>query len=175
MRNRKQDRDAAEAAQREGEGGTPVRGFVLTARVEGSQYPNTQMTGWEGIPIYTVFHKPVVLEVTIRNTSDQVLWYFGYGPRNPYVVDVRYGPARRGTAEAVTETGVGRAAPPYTQHGSRMYRPLAGAISLFSRFTSEIEPGASTVVYILVDKIYDLTVDGLYRITVRHLFPLQQS
>jgi hypothetical protein len=148
----------------------------MTARLVGESHPpNTTLAGWEDVPVHTLFHAPVTLLVTIRNRTDQPLQYLSSSWERDYAVDVRGGEIKQdGTKILRRETLGGR--PPLSLHGSRIYEAPSYGYSAagFRRTIDELESGKSVVVRILVDQIYDLSVNGMYRISVRYLFPVSQ-
>lgn len=162
------------------EGSVSVGGFLITARFSGQPYPPSPVTtqkGWEGLPVHTLFHAPVSLLATIRNTTDQTLRYVTANPESDYRVDVHGGEIKReGEKILQKETLSGRQ--PLTLRGQQLHKASSGGYSpyvSFRRMIDELEPGESKVVRILVDQIFDLSVHGMYQIIVRHLFPVRQA
>ncbi len=154
------------------EGGTPVGGFTLTARLDDTASSSRK---FPRLPVLSLANKPLVLRVTIKNITDRSLQYIIDNGRPEYRVDVRGGAIRYGKKQEFLKEETLRPSPAYTLLGARLYnRPSSFVARSTSYQQRTIEPGESVVVRIVVDYLYDLTESGLYQVSVRHLFPVNQ-
>lgn len=181
----------------------PVGGFLMTMRLEDPSLFSRAVQGYEGMPVHVHTNKPVVLLLTVQNTTDRVLRYAVSGAdQTEYQVEVRGGSRHRARSEEGKGGGeipvkdILHIRTPFTAYGASLYersilpsalllasQPPPEQLKLWtigyytpyaSRKSAEIEPGGADVFRIAVDFIYDLSVSGLYRMSVRHLFPVQQ-
>lgn len=157
------------------------------------------MNGLEGMEIYEWDEAPLIFILTVKNTTQQPLRYtemkYRFG-ESAYQVDVRGGPLERvgsypggyGNIKVPIAELLNTQAP-FSLYGAHIYKERRGSIlpltppspspgvpmlSMDTQWPRELLPGVPEVFTVNVDKLYDFTLGGLYRVSVRHLFPVYQ-
>ncbi len=145
------------------------------------------------MPIFEFRSEPVDLLLTVENTTNEPLEYIisSKGGERAYQLDVRGGRRFYQEGADAKETAVEEllaTQAPFTGYGAAQYEnslfsilpltprfvPPVNYFSMSSRHKGELLPENPHVYRIRVDQLYDLSLGGFYRLTVRHVFPVQQ-